>query len=461
MARDKFNFTRAKLRSLPSPENGWKYFYDDAVRGLALGVGAGGSKSFRVNRKFKGRAVKVTLGVFDPDLPETRELPAGTEPLDLLGHSPALNVRMARKLATAVTAQLDVGINPAAVSTEARHSMTLGDLFKRYAAHRRAEGKKTVPALVWTWERYLGDLPESPQKSHGAKRSKSPGAVNWERRRLPEVSYEQVSRLRLDLGEKVGHTTANRVIEMLSAMYNFARKQRLYRGENPAEGSGKFQLKSRERFLQADEVHRFFQALDELPDQQDFADYIRISLFAGARRNNVLRMRWDELNLDGARWTIAGEVMKNGDPLTIPLVEEVVEILQRRSWACSIASAASEKAVSEWVFPGGTEAGHMGPQRKLWLQLVKAARLPDLRLHDLRRSLGSWMSTTGSNTVMTMLALGHKTIDASLIYQRLEIAPVRDAMQRAVSELVQFSEGKSPKFIELPRPRKSSSRAAR
>ncbi len=435
MANDRFIFTRAKLRALPAPDDGWKYFYDGAVRGLALGVGASGAKSFRVNRKFKGQAMKVTLGTFDPDLPESRELPVGAQPLDLLGNTRALNVRMARKLAMAVMAQLDIGINPA---DQGRHGMTMGELFARYVAYRRDEGKKTVPALVWNWERYLGKLPDSPKKQHGAARSKAPGAVNWERRRLEEISHERVSRLRLDLGEKVGHTTANRVIELLRAMYNFAKKQRLYGGENPAEGSGKFQLQSRERFLQADEAQRFFKALDALPrDQQDFADYIRISLFAGARRNNVLRMRWDELNLDGARWTVAGEIMKNGEPLTIPLVEEAVEILRRRE----------KKADSEWVFPGGTPAGHMGPPRKQWLQLLKAASLRDLRLHDLRRSLGSWMSNTGANTVMTMRALGHKSIDAALIYQRLEISPVRDAMQRAVTAMSHAAKGKGPKAV--------------
>jgi integrase len=457
LANKKFTFTRKALRDLKPPQKGCVQFYDTTVRGLAVGVWASGVKSFRVFRKFKGRAKRIPLGLFDPNMPDTHELPDGAEPRDHLGNRAALNVRMARKIAMAVMAQLDVGINPTESLSQARHGMTLGKLFELYTAHRRSEGKKTVPALVWMWQRYLGELPDSPRKPRGAQRGKAPGAVNWERRRLQEISYEQVSRLRLDLGEKVGNTTSNRVIELLRAIYNFARKERLYRGENPAEGSGKFQLRSRERFLQADEVQRFFEALDALPvDQQDFVDYVRISLFAGARRGNVLGMRWDELNLDGARWTVSGEFMKNGEPLTIPLVEEAVEILRRRSWEAS----AAEKAESEWVFPGAAAAGHMGPQRKQWLQLVKAARLPDLRIHDLRRSLGSWMSSSGASTVTTMRALGHRTIDAALIYQQLEIAPVRKAMQQAVTAM---SRAKAPKgeVVEMPRGPKAGARGRR
>ncbi|MGH9510154.1 MAG: hypothetical protein ACRD2M_09470, partial [Terriglobales bacterium] len=113
MADNRFRFKRQRLRELPLPRNGWTYFYDDAVRALAIGVSATGAKSFRACKKFKGVTRRITLGTFDPEIPETRELPAGAQPLDLLGNHPNLNVRMARKLAVAVFAQFDTGVNPA------------------------------------------------------------------------------------------------------------------------------------------------------------------------------------------------------------------------------------------------------------------------------------------------------------------------------------------------------------
>ena len=428
MPSTRFAFTGAKLTSLPVPKESRACYYDATLRGLMFEITPKGTKSFRVYRKFRGRPLKITLGNFDASLPETREIPAGAEPLDLLGHCPALNLRMARKLALAVMAELDTGVNPA----ESRRGITLGELFARYAKDRRREGKRNVDGLTWMWQRYLGQLPDEPPKPHGAKRTKAHGAVNWENRRLAEIDHPQVSRLRLDLAEKVGQTTSNRVMELLHALYSFARKQRLYDGDNPAAGAGEFKLISRERFLQQDEAPRFFKALDQF-DDKDFADYVRLSLFTGARRNNVLRMRWDELNLEGARWIVTGEFMKNGEPLTIHLVNEAIDILQRR---------AKNATDNPWVFSGDTAAGHMGPQRKKWLQLVTAAKAPDLRIHDLRRSLGSWMSSTGANTVLTMRALGHKSINAALIYQRLAADPVRGAMQTAVSAMMKAAHGR-------------------
>lgn len=443
MVKKRFDFNGDKVRDLDIPSNGRVYFYDRVVRGLALEVTANGAKSFRVYRKFRGRPVKITLGPFDSKLPETRDVPEGVDPLDLLGNHPSLNVRMARKMAVAVMAELDRGVNPA--ESHSRKGITLGEVFKRYSAHLTAEGKKTVPAIVWHWQRYLGDLPDTPRKKHGAEREKAPGGVNWQRRAVCEITRADVSRLRLDLAENIGRTTANRVIELLRAMFNFARKQGLYEGQNPAEDVGKFDVPSRERFLQQHETESFFKALKEEKDQ-DFADYVRLLLYTGARRGNVLRMRWDEVSLGGALWTVSGEKMKNGDPLTIPLPQQAVDVLRRRAETAN---------GNEWVFPGGTSAGHAGPFRAQWARFVNKAKVPDLHIHDLRRSLGSWMANNGASTVITMRALGHRSINAALIYQRLAADPVREAMQKAVTAMEKAANGKAGQVVPMPGSRKA------
>jgi integrase len=434
MQKKRFTFTGDKLRALPVPSGGRARYYDDVVRGLMLEITENDARSFRCYKKFRGRPTKITLGWFDPNLPETRDLPEGAEPLDLLrGSRPALNVKMARKLAVAILAELDTGVNPAEEAAQSRRGISLGELFEKYRAHLKAMGKKSLPLRVWMWERYLGPLPEMTKKKHGAERTKALGAVDWSRRHLGEITHAMVTKLMLDLGEKVGRTTANRVVELLRAMFNFARRQKLYQGDNPAEDIERFHLPSRERFLQAHEVERFFKALTEEKDP-DFADYVRLLLYTGAHRGNILRMRWDELSLDGAQWTVSGEKMKNGKPLVLPLVEEAVEILRRR---------AAKANGNPWVFPGNTVAGHMGSPRKKWAEFVEKAELPDLRVHDLRRTLGSWMASTGASTTITMKALGHRSVTTAMIYQQLAADPVREAAQRAVTAMLNDAKGKS------------------
>jgi integrase len=421
MKSRRFAFSRSSLRELPT--NGDRTcYYDTKQSGLVLEV-SGETKSFRVYKKFKGRPLKITLGHFDPDMPESRDIPEGTKPIELLRYKPAVNVVMARKMAVSVLSDLGEGVNPA--ESRARKGMTLGELFTHYRTHLLKHGKKTVPGVTWYWERYLGKLPDEPRKKHGQERAKAPGAVNWEHRSISDVSREEVTRLRFNLSEKVGPTTANRVIELLRAMFNFAKREGLYKGENPAESAGKFTLKSRDRFLRAEESERFFAAIYAEIDQ-DFADYVLLSLYTGARRGNILRMRWDEVSLEGSVWLIPGDKIKNQEPLPVPLIQESLEILRRRSDTVN---------ATEWVFPGNTAEGHAGPFRAQWERFITTAKLKNFRVHDLRRSLGSWMASSGATSVLTMRALGHKTINAALIYQRLALDPVRNAMQEAVSAM--------------------------
>jgi integrase len=297
-------------------------------------------------------------------------------------------------------------------------------LFERYHAALVAEGKKGVDGIRWYWERYVGELPDEPRKKHARERLKAPGGVNWQNRLVAKITKAEISRLRFELAEKVGHTTANRVLQLLSAMFNFGRREDLFQGENPVHGLRKFKTNSRERFLQSDEAYKFFEALDAYPDN-DFQDYVRLSILTGARRGNVLRMRWDELNLEGSRWTLSGEFTKNGDPLTIPLVGDAVEILRRRQ----------EMAKGYWVFPGGTAEGHAGAFRCAWKRLLENAGLKDFRIHDLRRTMGAWLVGSGASTTVAMRALGHKSVQAAMIYQRLHLDPVRAAMENAVAAL--------------------------
>jgi len=84
------------------------------------------------------------------------------------------------------------------------------------------------------------------------------------------------------------------------------------------------------------------------------------------------------------------------------------------------------------------------------LSLVGKAResgLVDLRVHDLRRSLGSWMASTGASTTVTMKALGHRSVTTAMIYQQLAADPVREAAQRAVTAMLDAAKGR---VIQLP-----------
>jgi hypothetical protein len=58
-----------------------------------------------------------------------------------------------------------------------------------------------------------------------------------------------------------------------------------------------------------------------------------------------------------------------------------------------------------------------------WKRILERAGIENLRLHDLRRTLGSSMAAAGVNTITTARTMGHKTLSMALRYQQLGTGP--------------------------------------
>jgi len=376
----KFNFTKATIEALPIPEKGWTYYYDLKVQGLGIGVGATGKKSFILYRKINGRPERITLGRY-----------------------PDLAIEQARGKASELNADIAEGKSPADRLRAAKREMTLNDLFQEYMERRAAFNRRPDKPKA-TYRLYLSD---------------------WSNRKLSTIRHEEVDRLHKKIGRSNGQVTANIVLKLLHVMFNKAINEwRIWKGESPAHGIAKFPEQSRDRFLQSDELPRFFQAVEE-EENETIRDYVLISLLAGARKSNVLAMRWQDINFERAEWRI--EVTKNGTPQTVALSPEAIEILQNRK--------PSDGAI--FVFPGSGKAGHLMEPKKGWKRILERAGIDNLRIHDLRRTLGSWQAKTGASLAIIGKSLNHKNQNTTAIYARLDLDPVRDSVNKATSAMMQ------------------------
>lgn len=417
--------SRARVIALPAPTEGDAYIYDSDVPQLACRVSATGARGFYVYKKVDGRPRRIVLGQFDPSLPESREVPRNAEPLDLLGNAARLNVAMARQLARAVLAELDAGRDPTAPIKAGRTELTLGDAFTLYdERHLQARGKKSADDVRAQFGRYLGEV-STEKKLHGRQPAKPPGAVRWANRRISTISTGDVARLHSELGRLDKRATANRIVEILSAIYGRLIAWKLYAAPNPCHGVEPYPETKRDRFLRKGELPRFFKALDSEPNR-NVADFVRLCLFTGARRTNVLSMEWEHVDLDAdlATWRIPDT--KSGEPLVLPLVEVAAEVLRNRR----------RKGASGFVFPAASVSGHLTPPKKQWAALLDRAGLADVTLHDLRRSLGSWAAMTNASLHIIGAALGHRDSKSTAIYARLQTDPVRAAMERATGAML-------------------------
>ena len=117
--------------------------------------------------------------------------------------------------------------------------------------------------------------------------------TDWKARRVSTITETDVRALHLKIGTNHGKYSANRLLALLSSVFNFSKRP------NPTKGVEKYREKSRDRFLHPDEIPRFIKALTDEPNET-VRDFIWLCLLTGGRRSNVQEMRWDEVSLERA-----------------------------------------------------------------------------------------------------------------------------------------------------------------
>lgn len=387
--KESLNFTKAAIEALPVPEKGkpWKYYYDTKVSGLAIGVGPSGVKTFILYRKVNRKPERIKIGRY-----------------------PDLTVDKARAQAMNLNADIANGANPAELKRGRRAEMTFGNLFDQYYKNHSVPHKKTYDEDKQKFDKYL---------------SSNKDGINLASRQLSAITKAEIAQLFAKIS-KEHKVTANRVLALVSSVFGKAIEWGIWHQINPCHGMRKHSENSRDRFLQPDELPKFFEQVLAYPNAT-VRDYILISLLTGARRSNVLAMTWAEVNLERGEWRISET--KNGTPQSVPLVPDAIEILKarKRSLAC---------ADSPFVFPGSGESRHLVEPKKAWKIILDKAGIADLRLHDLRRTMGSWQAGTGANLSVIGRSLNHKSTQTTAIYARLWMTPVRDSMQTAATAMM-------------------------
>ncbi len=456
------DFTIRQIEALPTPAVGRGEYKDTREQGLYLRVTASGVKTFSFVGRAKGshRVERLTLGKYPQVKPDE-----------------------ARNRAREIAGRLASGVCVAAASREKKGELTVGELWKLYYAYIEKTTKdplstkevwETYVVLAWTKRRLSEVSAVDVERGHlelptliMKQREKKAAALKArDEARRREIAARQAIRRRgpdpkpepevpRRVAKRVtGHVSANRALGLLRAMYGFALdpKRGYFTGMNPASNHKMFPVQDRERSLQPSELAPFFEAVAAEPNET-MRDAILIALLTGQRRGNVLAMRWSEIDFDRAEWRLSGELTKNGQQHGAPLTPEAFEILKRR-W---------EARTSTFVFPAmskRSKTGHIGEPKTAWRRIMDRSGLTELIFHDLRRTLGSWQARGGASLVMIGKSLNHKTPEATAIYARLDMDPVRQSMGSAASAMFEAAGVKqTAQIVELPkRPRKVSKR---
>ena len=235
-------------------------FWDRDLAGFGVRVYPSGKKVFVVQTRAFGRSKRVSLGRHGD-----------------------ITTEIARKDATAVIARIKKGQPAVQAEPEPAPDPTVADLAERYqreyvemhckpatASHYRLMLRKhIVPALG---ERLVADVEH-----------KDILAFHNKLHRMP--------------------TVANRAADILVKMFNLADAWGWRpSGTNPCRGVSRFKVEKHERFLTREELYRLGQALRAASAERlastHAAAAIRLLVLTGCRRNEILGLRWDDLNFE-------------------------------------------------------------------------------------------------------------------------------------------------------------------
>ena len=289
-------------------------FWDRELLGFGVRVYPSGAKVYVVQTRREGRSKRVTVG-----------------------RHGVISASQARRRAALMIARLKAGEDPLPprVAPAAEHSVTVAELADRFLREHVA-----VRCKPWTILTYRGALdrwilPALGRLPVGAVTHRHVAALHY---RLRDIPYR-----------------ANQVVAILNRMFSLAEVWGLRReGAHPCRSIRKYREHHRERFLTEEEFRRLGRVLDEVEAETgegrgrrlgvSVAAAFRLLMLTGCRRNEILTLRWEDVDLEAAELRLRDS--KTG-PRVVPLPAAAVSVL----------ATLPRVPGNPWVIPGRSRGG--------------------------------------------------------------------------------------------------------
>jgi integrase len=376
--------------SLPTPVKGNKVYYDQVVKGFGVRVTKAGARAFILNYRIDGRERRYTIG-----------------------SHPDWTLGVAREEAKRLKRQIDTGIDPLAEREERRDAVTVDQLCDIFIEEHLS---KKAPATQRDYKHII-DTYIRPELKH------EPVAA---------IDFTHANKIFRKISKAGKKTTANRAMAVLSKMFSEAQKRK-WATANPTKGVEKNEEVKRERFLDAKEVARLIDALATLEDTQA-SNIFRLILLTGCRKTEALAATWAMFDLTEGTWTKPSHHTKQKKTHKVPLSAPARQLLAEIK-----ASAGDSVDDDAYVFPVNfvstkestkEHRGHRINVKGQWATVLKAAKIRDLHIHDLRHSFASFLVAEGMSLPLIGRLLGHTQVATTSRYAHLALDPLRAATER-------------------------------
>lgn len=419
-------------------EKGRKPISPDVVKGLTPRA----ERYIYWDPKLAGFGVRVAPSGTKTYLLRYRAHPGGRRaPLRLFvigQHAEDLTPAQARARAVEAKARVKLGQDPQAEIAAGRAAITVAELCDRYFAEG-ANGKKASTIKLDKLRVRHHIVPEI-----GNRRASGVSKADLEKL-MRDI---EAGRLKTDSRHaRGGPGAAARTIGLLSGVFAWAASANLLvneRGDGlpiPTKGIKRPADRKRDRLLSADELTALGASLtaeQATPTGRQFAMVFRLLLLTGARKNEIARLRWSEVD-------VAGRALNLADSKT-----GAKRVTLGAPAAAILADLHTSQDRGAWVFPDPRDpAQALRGLDWAWVRIRERAGLPDLRVHDLRHGFASVGAGGGMSLLVIGKLLGHADSRSTARYAHVAGDPLRDAADRISEHLAGALEGASAEVVQL------------
>lgn len=316
--------------------------------------------------------------------------------------------------------------------------------------------KRAAPTVASLMDRYRSDHAEVHKKASSTyqdeRRIQTKILPALGKKKVAEVSHSDIERLHIKL--KATPYEANRVLALLSKIFNLSETWGLRpRGSNPCADVKKYKEHRRERVLSMDDIARLARVLKQAergPIQNEngrevsispyFVWAVRLLYLTGARLNEIVKLRWKDVNFERAQ-------------LELPDSKTGAKVVLLSAPALEVLGQITRVTGNPYVIVGGKPGAHLVNMKDPWNVVRHRAGLDDVRLHDLRHNLGAFAASSGHSLPVIGEILGHTQVATTQRYAHFQDDPLRAEAEKIGQKLAEALKVESPeakKVVKFP-----------